>query len=465
MNKYSFTILMSLLIIFTACKDDNSLTQIGSSIQPAGDKIQVGYAQFDITSENYEVDFMYSRPDSFLLGTFYDPIYGTTHADILAQVEYPKDYVFPANTVSDSIILTFYYRTYFGDKYSPMNVSVYEMNKKTFEFSTPYPTNLDPADYVDKSNPDLLLGEKTFSAVSSTGSSDSTYVSIKLSDDFLQKFTNITNDTYTSDELFFDFFKGLYITTDFGSASMLYVGQIDLNYYHHYNYTLKDSEGQDSIVQVNLSTTFPANSWVRQVNRFLHPDKAQVISNLESQTDQIHYLSSPANIYTRIQLPLKEIQETIEKKDLRLVINNAKLNVNIAIPEDTDNFTQTIPANVLLVKESALDRFFIKRELPSDTCAILGTYSYKTNSDTNEYEYFYTFDMAGFISHELKQAKASNTDAQDFVNFVMVPVRLTVNSSSNVTEIAQQFLMNAVTIYGGNHSTKAIKTDIVYSSF
>ena len=55
---------MSLLIIFTACKDDNSLTQIGSSIQPAGDKIQVGYAQFDITSENYEVDFMYSRPES-----------------------------------------------------------------------------------------------------------------------------------------------------------------------------------------------------------------------------------------------------------------------------------------------------------------------------------------------------------------------------------------------------------------
>lgn len=455
---------MSLLLIFTACKDDNSLTQIGSSIQPAGDKIQVGYAQFDITSENYEVDFMYSRPDSFLLGTFYDPVYGTTHADILAQVEHPKDYAFPANTVSDSIVLTFYYRTYFGDKYSPMNVSVYEMNRKTFDFSTPYPTNLDPTDYVDKSNPALLLGEKTFSAVSSTGSSDSTYVSIKLSDDFLQRFTNPPADAYSSDSLFFDFFKGLYITTDFGSASMLYVSQIDLNYYHHYNYTVKDSEGQDSIVQVNLSTTFPASSWVRQVNRFLHPDKAQVLSNLESQAEQIHYLSSPANVYARIQLPLKEMQTTIEKKDLRLVINNANLRVNIDIPEAA-SLTQNIPANILLVKESALNRFFIQKELPTDTCAILGTYAAIKNSDTGKYEYSYAFDMAGFISHELKQAKATNTDAQDFVNFIMVPVRLTVNSNNNVTEVAQQFLMNAATIYGGSHSTKAIKTDIIYSSF
>ena len=63
---------------------------MGSSIQPPGDKISVTFDRFNINSEDYSVDFMYSRPDSFLLGTFSDNTYGTVHADILAQVEYPK---------------------------------------------------------------------------------------------------------------------------------------------------------------------------------------------------------------------------------------------------------------------------------------------------------------------------------------------------------------------------------------
>ena len=461
--KTRILLLASILILINACNDSN-LTDMGSSIQPVGDSIYVFSDRFDIVSENHPVQYMYSRPDSFLLGTFYDSKYGTVHADIFAQVEHPVNHVYPPNTTPDSILLVMYYRRYFGDRHSPMHVSVYEMNKSTFNYLTPYPSNLNPDNYVDRTNSSLLIGEKSFTAVDATGVKDSTYVIIKLSNEFMQRFTNIATDTYTSDAKFQEFFKGLYITTDFGSASMLYIRNIDMEYYHSYTYTTKGSTGQDTVVKVNSSLNFPASGWVRQVNRFLHPDKNNIIQNLESAAEQTHHISSPANIYTRIKLPAKEMQQKMEGKGLRLAINNAKLRVDINNLNE-ENFSQPIPSNVLLIRETSLDRFFTKRELPSDTTAILGTYSSQKNIVTGETDYFYSFDIAGLIAHEFRKARNNNTLPPDNIPFLLVPVRLKTNSSGVITEISPQFLLNAVTICGGNHSKKPIKANVVYTGF
>lgn len=463
--KINFQLLTILFVILiSSCNNSDTVTDIGSSIQPGNDKILVNQYQFDIVSENYPVEYMYSQPDSFLLGTFYDETYGSIHADILAQVEYPKNYTYPENNQPDSIKLIMYYNKYFGDKYSPMHVNVYEMNKSTFNYLTPYKSNLDPNDYVDMSNSSLLIGDKTFTAVNSSGSSDSTYVAIKLSNEFLQRFSNIESDTYSSDSTFFNFFKGLYITTDFSSASMLYVRKIDLKYYHSYTYITKSSTDQDSTVTVNLATTFLANGWVRQVNRFLHPDKSDVINKLEAQPDQIHYISSPANIYTRIKLPINDMYQQMDKNDLRLNLNNAKIRVDID-EISKDDYAQPIPSNILLIKESALNRFFTGKELPSDTCAILSSFSYATNSTTDETDYYYSFDIAGLMSHEFEQIRNNTAAAQDSISFVLVPVRLTINSNNSITEVSQQFLLNSVTICGGKHPKKPIKANIVSSYF
>lgn len=460
-------LIASLLIFITSCNDSN-ITDMGSSIQPPGDEILVAADTFSIISSNYAVNSMFSRPDSFLLGTFYDQTYGTVHADIFAQVEYAKNHVYPSTTVPDSILLYIKYLKYFGDKHSPMLVNVYEMNKDTtFNYMTPYPTNLNPDLYVNKSAASALIGEKSFTAVDANGK-DSTSVAIKLSNSFLQRFAGAPSDIYTDENKFLKFFKGLYITTEFGSASMLYVRQIDMIYYHHYTYITKGINGQDSTVKVNVSVPFPANPRVRQVNRFLHPDKNNIINQLESKTEQIHHISSPANIYTRVSLPLKRMQERLEgNSSRRLAINNAKLRVDINNLNEED-FPQPIPSNVLLIRESSLNRFFSKRELPTDSCAVLGSYAYEKDSETGEYNYYYTFDIAGLIAYEFKQAKTNNTTAPEKSDFLLVPVRLKTSGSGNnttITEVAQQYLLNGVTICGGNHPKKPIKAQIVYSGF
>jgi hypothetical protein len=256
----------------------------------------------------------------------------------------------------------------------------------------------------------------------------------------------------------------MYITTDFGSASMLYVRQIDLEYYHSYTYTLKDITGQDSIVTVNSSVTFPANTWVRQVNRFLNPDKANIINQLNNQPEQVHHISSPANIYTRIQLPIKEMQQKIESEGSRVFINDAKLRVDIN-NLNKETFPLPIPSNVLLIKENSLERFFNKRELPADTCAIVGSYDRKINPDTEEIDYFYSFDISKLLAHEFKQAKENNLTLPDNINFLLVPIRLKLSSNNVIIDVSQQFLLSGVTICGGNHSKKPIKVNVVYSKF
>lgn len=464
MSNRIMMLLASFVIIIASCKEHN-ITDMGSSIQPSEDKIFVSSERFDIISENYFVNSMYSRADSFLLGTFYDEQYGTVHADILAQVEHPKNHTYQPNITPDSILLVLHYRKYFGDKYSPAHVSVYEMNKTTFNYSTPYASDLNPDDYVDKTNKALLIGEKTFTAGKANKVGDSTIVTVKLSDEFMRRFTSAPPSVYTDDSLFLDFFKGLYITTDFGSASMLYVRQIYMEYFHSYVYTTKGLSGEDSIAKVNVSVVFPANSRVRQINRFFHPDKSGIISGLESQPKQIHHVSSPANVYTRVKLPIGKMHEKIESDDARLAINNAVLRVDIDKLNEGPH-AQPIPSHLLLIKESSLERFFTKRELPADSCAILGTYLSGKNKETGKTDNFYSFNIAGLIAHHFKQARKNKVAVPESLDFLLVPVRVKANASTGVvTEVSQQFILNAVTICGGNHPERPIKADVIFSRF
>lgn len=460
MKPYSLLLLPALLLV--ACSDIN-VTDMGSQLLPPGDQIGVNADTFAVRSENYQVPYIFAYPDSFLLGTFYDETYGTTHADIFAQVEKPASYPYPSNVkiTPDSVYLILYYDTYFGDKYSPMNISVYEMNKGTFEYTKAYPSNINPADYTDKS---ILIGKKTTTAVSATGTGDSTAVAIKLSNDFLQRFASATPDIYADEAKFLNFFKGLHITTDFGSATMLYINRISLDYFHHYTYTTKGSKGQDSTVTVNNIIPFPANEMVRQVNRFLHPDSTSVVNKLNSSPKQIHYVSSPANMFTRVQLPLRAMLQKMETEGKRTFINSARLRIDIDTL-DAGELARPASGALLLVKQNKLNDFFAKKMLPSDSVAVLGTYTYGLNKQTSTYEYYYEFDLAQLLAYEFGQAGHQVANIAAWSDFLLVPVRVSTNSSNYVTKVRHQILMNGITIAGGQHPVKPMRIRTIYSKF
>jgi len=449
-------VLLFLMSFLTFSCTDN-ITDIGSKIQPLSDSITVGTDIFNVSTENVYVDYMYSRADSFLLGTFYNEKYGTTQADILAQLNCPIGYVYPPNAVPDSALVILYYKSWFGDDYSPMDVNIYQMNKKTFNYSTPYPTNLNPDDYTDRS---IKLGQQIFTAKDATKTrTDSTSIIFKLSDDFVQKFSNINPDTYSSESKFTNFFNGLFITANYGAATILNIRQIDLEYYFHY--TIKKT-GEDTLSLVKNVLTFPANKEVRQVNRFLHPDLESIKQKLE-QDSTVNYISSPANIQTRVNIPLNKMKQRMEVgiNNKKLILNSALLRVEAT---EVDEATLAIPIvnSMLLIKESAIDDFFTKNQLPSDTSAILATYtSSLVPYSTTLYEDYYIFNLATLIANELKQ----NATPPENLKMRLVPVRVTTNSSGVVTAVKQQFLMSAVTVRSGKNTLSPMRIKVVYSGF
>jgi hypothetical protein len=460
MKSHQVILLILLSVLTFSCTDD--LTNYGSGIQPKSDEMSIGTDTFHLSTEDFFVDYMYFRPDSFLLGSFYNEKFGSTRADILAQVNCPVDFKFPPLSVPDSALVVLYYKSWFGDKYAPLDVNVYEMNKKTFDYTGLYPSNLDPTDYTDLS---ILLGRRIFTAKDASKTRvDSTSIVIKLSNDFVQRFFNDTH--YGSETAFTNFFKGIYITTNYGASTILNISQIDLEYYYHYTYT---KPGADTLTTVKNVLSYPANKEVRQVNRFLHPDR-NVIVKLR---DSVNYVASPANIQTRINLPLSRIKQKIDAKiatGKKQILNNAILKVEATEVGDT-TLEMPIVQYMLLIKESAVKRFFEDNVIPTskDTCALLGQITATQIGTTSKYQYSYSFDMAALIANELKIAKEKGEAPAENLKMVLIPVSVTTTTSSSgtssISAVKQQYMMSAVTIRSGQNQKHPMKLNLVYSGF
>ncbi len=439
MKSPSFILLILVALFSFSCVDD--INTIGTGIQPKSDEIKIGTDTFYVATDNVFVDSIYSRQDSLLLGTFYNKTYGSTQADIFAQVNCPVGFKYPLGTVPDSAVVTMYYRSWFGDSYSPLDVSIYEMTEKTFDYSTPYPSNINPTDYTNKS---IKLGQKIFTAKDAAGTRVSANsIDFKLSNDFVQRFSNDSN--YKSESKFANFFKGMYITANFGASTILNIARINLDYYYHY--TVRKN-GKDTIIKD--VKTFPANSEVRQVNRFVHSDR----STLVKQLDSINYIASPANLQTRVKLPLKRMKERIDAVLLsrNRMLNSALLNVE-AVNVDMATLAMPIVEYLLLIKESEVDEFFKKNKLPVESTAVVAKFS---NSKNN-----YTLDIAKIVSTELK----NNSNPDEYLNMMLVPVRIKLDANKNVVEVKPQFLMSAVTIRSGKNVYSPMRINMFFSGF
>ena len=103
-----------------------------------------------------------------------------------------------ANAVPDSAKLIMYYYSWFGDKYSPMEVNIYEMNKgKTFNFTGLYRSDIDINEYSDKN---IKLGGRIFTVKDAVITRpDSSAIEFPLSQDFVQRFSPELKKRYTDD--------------------------------------------------------------------------------------------------------------------------------------------------------------------------------------------------------------------------------------------------------------------------
>lgn len=483
-NNWAFAIaILAYLACFCNCTGDNSST--GGSILSEEDRIKVKSDTFGVASALDSCKAIALTPDSFLLGEC-ETHFGAIKADILTQLACPEGFQYPTKLASvsengdtiyrdlkptvDSVCLYLYYNTWYGDGSTPLGINVYEMDRQTLSSNLRYESNLQLTDYcsMDEStrvttySSIIVPNSPTDSSYSSETEKYTSTICIKLSDDFAKRFFQIKD--FSSQQAFNEQFKGLYICTDFGGSNVLYIKDMVMTVFYHF--TMPRPSTTDSIIYDTKS--FYVNEEVRQVNRYLYPDRDKILQQY-SHVKDTNYVVSPANIYTLLSVRMDSIFSRIEDQlgddsDLYSVyVNKANLTVDVLYSDATTDRPRdswdSPAANMLLIKEDYIETFFSKNELPTDTNAIVA--SLATSVDTlDNLTYSYTYDLSKLLTKQLR----TNKDV-DELRFALVPVAVSTTTSGSMTAIKQLQTISTTRIRSANNSIDPMDIEVVYCSF
>lgn len=468
--------------LLSSCKGDSDFA--GGSMIDEQTTISAYADTFLVTSHLIQPKGIISSPDSFLLGEV-ETGYGTMHAEVLTQLACPVGFSYPAGAEIDSVLLYVYYRSWVGDGNAPLELEVRQMDKNPLYYWQRYQTNFNIADYcslddstlITASNRIIVASHPTDSIRQSSGYIP--YVRFNTTSAFKDRFATIRS--YASQEDFDNVFKGLYLRSKFGGSTVLNVSDVGMAVFYHFSY---NRAGRDTTV--NDSKFFYSNSEVRQINRIVYLDSAALYAKLSADPLR-NYVISPAGMYTGLHIPVRAIAERVfgrinSSSPSRPYINSARVLVHVenvyegsASSATRDDWEQ--PAEqMLLIDSAALNDFFIRRNLTSDTVAILSSLTSRLDS-VGEYDYYYSFDLASILMNQFRKRDLNDfyfdetimASLPDTVNMVLVPVTTasTTSSSSGATSLIgiDEQQTASTTVISASSAANPMRLEVVYSGF
>lgn len=405
---FSSLLLLAVVFLITSC--DDNMNELGTSIQPSIDKISVGMDTLTLSAKTVQFDSIFGKTKNPVLGEYQDPVYGTIRSDYLGELYIPEGSAFPEDAVVDSVKLGIFYNSWVGDSISPMEVSVYEINKMLPQST--YYTNFDSKEYYDNAS---LLGKSMFTAsnleVSEEERNEKGYyhrVFVTLSDELGERF--LAESKKGADSRLLNsyklrtFFHGLYVNTSFGSSTVLQTDYTLLNFHYHYVIKNGSSEKKDTTVTRLMQLSFSPE--VTQINH-IENKNAQLLADNTTQT----FLKSPAGVYTEITFPFSQIEDKLNSRALNL----ASFSVN-AVPDQSElKFNLKPPTYLLLLNKDSLEGFFSKRKMFDNVTSYYATF------DATNYVYDFK-DISAMINHYKKEATNNGTVSD--LTYVLIPVNV-----------------------------------------
>ncbi len=429
-------------LFFFSCNDD---TAFFNTIQPQGDQIFVQSDSFHITMAAQKIDRIPARitTDTILLGAYTDKLIGNTTAEILTQLTNPAARTLPSVLDTIYLNLELYYSNFIASGDSTISLTVYRMNKKTFDYRGEYFSDIDPNDYCDKTD---ILAAATFNVGKTLQVNGERVLFIPLKKALLDQLLAESPAVFASEAAFQEFFKGIYIEVNAGNA-MCTLSQVNMRL----GYRHKNSVGEPMDEAMN----FPANKEVRQINRIVHEYAGGQIP----VSDTAVFVASPAAIHATVDIPLQRIKEYYgikidPKTGFPVLENGQRMNVNLArltleIADDTiaANQVSTLkyPPYLLLIKESQAEDFFKTPHTYDGRTSIVAAYGSRA----------YTFDLSSYFINELKKEQVDETD-----RLVLIPVQI---DSYSMVKYENRLL--AAPLRSQGNAAQPTKLNLVISGF
>lgn len=548
--KAKYVLIALLAITFWGC-DDNT-AGLGLGMFPGSDQnINGQLKSFPVVTESVAAGRIYAKTNVGYVGKFTDPTFGAYQAGFLSTLNCPKGLTFPGvydyvnNTalnkdkkvtnvmVGDpndeditliydnnnkvignihTIELYLWYNSYFGDSLTACRLSVYELDKKLedAENKAYHYTDIDPGFFY---NPKDLLGTKAYTAVDQSITDSARNVSnyvpnvhLSFEDPVAKRVgANILKAARRAgsefdEKTFGDAFKGLYVKSDYGDGTILYVDQVQMNVvYKCYaidsikGTPYKAKDGKDSTYYAYRA--FASTREVIQANQL--QNNSQVIKDLIEKEENWNctYLKTPAGIFTQATLPIKEISEELEGDTL----NAVKLTFANYNQKSDTKFGMSIPSNIMLIRKKDKDAFFAKNQLSDGVSSFLTSHT----KSSNQYVFSNITKLINACINDRKEAekairekgkvevKVYNTATEkdeiktvstlsdwetltEWNKAVLIPVLVTRDSNNygqegNVISIQHDLKPGYVRLKGGklgeNNPTYKLSMDVIYTSF
>ncbi|MDR0419873.1 MAG: DUF4270 domain-containing protein [Prevotellaceae bacterium] len=200
-----------LILLFASCTNVDKT--IGIDFIPDDEQITLVTDTLYPSVYNITLDSVMTKNLQYnSFGSYYDPMFGTTTAGMAFQIAPTTDSVsFGTTHTVDSVVLQMIVTDRTGDNSYNQTLKVYELNKKIYYDSIYYPT----VDINSMIAP-VPVGTKDYQRTPKDRWDIADTIKIRLDNSIGEKLTSAPMDvmTYDSIDLFYEYFKGLYITSD-----------------------------------------------------------------------------------------------------------------------------------------------------------------------------------------------------------------------------------------------------------
>ena len=113
------------------------------------------------------------------------------------------------------------------------------------------------------------------------------------------------------------------------------------------------------------------------------------------------------------------------------------------------------PSYILALTEDDYDNFIATNNIPqqTDTTAIVAEYDYYSNK--------YTIDINYLLTRHLRQ----EIDPNETLDLLLIPVELSMSSTSTISRIKPLTKLSAITIRSGKNRYSPMRLEILYNGF
>ncbi len=332
---------LGLVLFATSCERPEN--DLGSDLLPNEDGLTA--LQTDtvtiIATTVQEDSIRTDELSSVMLGSYFDPIVGSTTASFNTQVRLSTTSPeFPDAPIIDSVVLALVYTGDFYGRLAKQQIFVHELTEDLENDSAYYTNTMHTYNTANevKSGWDMYNFRPEDLVIVGTDSVVP-QLRIHLKESLGQKLLGATEDQLSSNDNFLEFFKGLRVSPGFADACVANFDLIDsdskLSVYYRY-----DNAGVEDTTFYNFNITSECSYYTQVTHNRTGTALAPLDSGVEVDGDVMTYIQAAGSMKTLLEFPYLSDFEAIENKS----INRAELR----IPFD-DSYRFTAQTNMFLV--------------------------------------------------------------------------------------------------------------------